>query len=108
MKLSSDRCRLLVSENHNGKIFMKIGGDIIWENLSVKLLGMDVDRGLKMHKHINDICAKANRKLSVLSRMCSFSYLKIKRETFANLLSNPDLNTVLLFGCFAVEKAIVR
>ena len=108
MKLNSDKCRLLVSENHNGKIFMKIGGDIIWENLSVKLLGMDVDRGLKMHKHINDICSKANRKLSALSRMCSFFYLKIKRETFASLLSNPDLNTVVLFGCFAVEKAIVR
>ena len=49
-----------------------MGGDIIWENSSVKLLGMNIDRGLKMDKHIKDIYAKANHKLSVFSRMCSF------------------------------------
>ena len=58
-----------------------------------------------MDKHINDICAKANRKLSVLSRMCSV--LSQSRKNF-QVLSNPNLNTVLLFGCFVAEKAIVR
>ena len=69
MKLNSDKCHLLVSGNHNEEIFMKIGGDIIWENSSVKLLRMKIDRGLKMDKHINDICAKANRKLSVIKNV---------------------------------------
>ena len=82
MKLKSDKCHLLVSGNHNEEIFMKIGGDIIWENSSVELLGTNIDRGLKMDEHINDICAKANRKLIVLSRMCSFLSQNKKRIIF--------------------------
>ena len=79
MELNSDKYHLLVSGNRNEEIFMKIGGDIIWGNSSVKLLGMNIDRGLKMNKHINEICAKANHKLSVLSRMCSFLSQNKKR-----------------------------
>ena len=45
MKLNSDKCHLLVSGNHNEEIFMKIGGDIIWENSSIKLLEMNIDKG---------------------------------------------------------------
>ena len=69
MKLNSDKCHLLVLGNHHEEIFMKIGGDIIWENSSVKLLRMKIDRDLKMDKHINDICAKTNRKLSVIKNV---------------------------------------
>ena len=88
MKLKRGKCHLLVSRNHNEEIFMKIGGDIIWENSSVKLLGMNIDRGLKMDKHINDICAKANRKLSVLSRMCSFLSQNKKRIIFRSFIES--------------------
>ena len=65
MKLNGDKCHLLVPENYTEEIFMKIGADIIWENSFVKLLGMNIDTGLKTEQHINDTCAKANRKLSV-------------------------------------------
>ena len=88
MKLNSDKCHLLVSGNHNEEIFMKIGGEIIWENSSVKLLGMNINRGLKMDKHINDIYAKANWKLSVLSRMCSFLSQNKKRIIFRSFVES--------------------
>ena len=88
MQLNSDKCHLLVSGNHNEEIFMEIGGEIIWENSSVKLLGMNINRGLKMDKHINDIHAKANRKLSVLSRMCSFLSQNKKRIIFRSFVES--------------------
>ena len=88
MKLNSDKCHLLVSGNYDEEILMKIGGDIIWENSSVKLLGMNIDRGLKMDKHINDICAKANCKLSVLSSMCSFLSQNKKRIIFKSFVES--------------------
>ena len=58
------------------------------EKLSVKLLGMNIDRGLKVDKHINDICAKANHKLSVLSRMCSFLCQNKKRVIFKSFVES--------------------
>ena len=110
MKLSSDKCHLLVSGNHNEEIFMKTGGDIIWKNSSVKLLGMNIDRGLKVDKHINDICAKANHKLSVLSRMCSFLCQNKKRVIFKSFAESQFkyYSLTILVGCFVVEKAIIR
>ena len=85
MKLNSDRCHLLVSGHHYEEMFVKIGNDIIWESKSVKLLGITINKELKFDKHVDKICSKANRKLSVLSRMGSF----------LSPLSNHNLNTVL-------------
>ena len=55
-------------------MFVKIGNDIIWESKikSVKLLGITIDKELKFDKHVDKICSKVKRKLSVLSRMRSF------------------------------------
>ena len=69
MKLNSDKCHLLVSGHHYEEMFVKIGNDIIWESKSVKLLGITLDKELKFDKHVDKIYSKANRKLSVLSRM---------------------------------------
>ena len=77
MKLNSDKCHLLVS-GHYEEMFVKIGNDIIWESKSVKLLG----------KHMDKICSKANRKLSVLSRMPSFLSVRKRRIVFKSFIES--------------------
>ena len=47
----------------------QIGKDKIWEDSKGKLLGITIDNSWKFDTHINNICIKANEKLSVLSRM---------------------------------------
>ena len=43
--------------------------DLIWESNNVKLLGITIDRDLKLDKHVLKLCIKANAKISALSRM---------------------------------------
>ena len=45
------------------------GKDKIWEDNEVKYLGITIHNKLKFDTPINNICAKANQKLSVLIRM---------------------------------------
>ena len=42
---------------------------MIWVNRTVKLLGITIDNELKFDEHLTNICIKANRKLTVLTRM---------------------------------------
>ena len=48
---------------------VRIRGDMMWENRTVKLLGITIDNELKFDEHLTNICIKANRKLTVLTRM---------------------------------------
>ena len=42
---------------------------MIWETRTVKLLGITIDNDLKFDEHLNNVCLKANRKLSALIRI---------------------------------------
>ena len=80
MKLNTDKCHLLVSGHKHEKCWVKIGNDQIREESKVKLLGVTIDNKLNFDSHINNICMKANRKLSALSWMNNIlSFLK-KRD----------------------------
>ena len=72
MKLNTDKCNLLVSGNKNGRIWAKLDRDIVWESNNVKLLGITLNNKLKFDKHVSNICSKANRKLSTLTRVAKF------------------------------------
>ena len=50
-------------------MWVRIRSDIIWENRTVKLLGITIDNELKFDEHLTNIYIKANRKLTVLTRM---------------------------------------
>ena len=69
MKMNSDKCHLLVAGHKCKQLWTKIGTDLIWENNSVKLLGITIDNHLKFDKYISFLCATANRKLSALARI---------------------------------------
>ena len=66
MKLNTDRCHLLISDNKNEQMWVKLDRDIVWESNDVKLLGITLDNSLKFDKHVSNIFSKANRKLNTL------------------------------------------
>ena len=63
-------------------ICAKVGNNNIWESNTVKLLGVTIDNQLKFNEHVLNICKKASRKLSALSRMSSFLSFDKKRIIF--------------------------
>ena len=70
--------------------WIKVGDNKTWEKSLVMLLGVTIDNELKFDKYVAEICAKANRKLSVLRRLSKFLCL-INGELFLNLLSKHSL-----------------
>ena len=63
MKRNAEKCHSLISENKFEQMWVRIRDDKIWENRTVKLLGITIDE-LKFDEHLTNICIKANRKLS--------------------------------------------
>ena len=55
--------------NHVGQhISIQVGGEVIWESLKEKLLGVTIDKPLKMNPHVSDLVKKAGTKVTILSR----------------------------------------
>ena len=80
IKLNIDKCHLLISRNKNEHMWAILDRDIVWESNDVKLPGIILDNNLKFDKHEANICSKANRKLSALTRVAKFLPFK-KRHT---------------------------
>ena len=82
MKLNTDKCHLLVSGSKYEHTWVQLGEDKIWENDTVKLLGVTIDNELKFDNHVLNICSKANQKLTALLRMKNFLSLEKRRTLF--------------------------
>ena len=67
--MNAEKCHLFISGNKFEQMWVRIRDDMIWENRTVKLLGITIDNELKFDEHLTNICIKANRKLTVLTRM---------------------------------------
>ena len=63
MKIDSDKFHLFISGNKFEHLWTKIGNNRIWENRTVKLLGITIGNELKFDEHLSNVCLKANRKL---------------------------------------------
>ena len=72
MKLNTYKCHLLISGNKNEQMWAKLDRDKAWQSNDVKSLGITLDNNLKVDKHESNICSKANRKLSALTRVAKF------------------------------------
>ena len=72
MKLNTDKYHHLISGNKNEQMWAKLDRDIVWESNDVKPLGITLNNNLKFDKHVSNICSKANRKVSVLTRVAKF------------------------------------
>ena len=86
MKLNTDKCHLLISDNKNEQIWTKLDRDIVWESNDVKLLGITLGNNLKLDKRVCNICSKANRKLSALTSVAKFLPFKKRRILFKDFI----------------------
>ena len=80
MKLNTDKCHLIIGGNKSEHIWIQLGEDKIWESGQVKLLGVTLDNQLKFDRHVLNICKKAGRKLSALTRMMPYLSFEKKRR----------------------------
>ena len=88
MKLNTDKCHLLMSGSKYEYFWAQIGKDKIWEDNEVKLLGVTINNSLKFETRINDVCTKANQKLSVLSRMGNILNFEQRRRVFKSFFES--------------------
>ena len=79
MKLNTNKCLLLISENKNEQIWAKLDRDIVSESNKVKLLGITLDNNIKFNERVSNICSKANGKLSALTIVGKFLLFKKRR-----------------------------
>ena len=85
MTLNQGKCHLLVSGHKHESVFANIGETRLWEEYCAKLLGIQIDRDLNFKKHVRELCKKAGRKLSMMSRVAKYMSLekrKINMRTF--------------------------
>ena len=86
MMLNEEKCELLVCGYRFEQLWIKVGDNKTWEKSLVKLLGVTIDNELKFDKYVTEICAKANRKLSVLLRLSKFLCLDKRRTLFKSFI----------------------
>ena len=82
IKLITDKCHLLTSRNKNEEMWAKLDRDIVWKSNDVKILRITSDNNLKFAEHLSNICSKANRKITALTRLAKFLPFKKSRILF--------------------------
>ena len=85
MKLNKGKCHLMVSGHKFEHLWVNVGDTKVWESNSNKMLGVLIESNLKFDKHVNDICKKASRKLSALTRLAAilpFQKTRILMKSF--------------------------
>ena len=86
MKFNEEKCELLVCGYRFEQLWIKVGDNKTWEKSLVKLLGVTIANELKFDKFVAEICAKANRKMSVLLRLSKFLCLDKRRTLFKSFI----------------------
>ena len=79
LKLSIEKCHLLISGHKYENVWVKMGDEKIWENAKQKLLGTETERNLNFDDHVISLSKKGGRKLAVLAKLSKFMSFKQKR-----------------------------
>ena len=77
IKLNQDKYHLPVSRYEHDKVWTQIGDEIVWKSNKEKLLGLQIDRSLKLNEYMSLLCKYAN--ISILARLSNFTGIKQKR-----------------------------
>ena len=107
VKPNTDKYHLLVSGNKNRQMLAILDRDIVWESNDIKLLGITLNNKLKFDKQVSNICTKANRKLSTLTRVAKFLTFK-KRLILFKAFTSQNLNIVHSYRYFMEGKLMIR
>ena len=79
MKLNQEKCHLLIAGYRHQLHHANIGSNIIWESPGQKLLGVYIDKNIRLNDHVSNLCKMANQKLSALMRLGRFYNLEQRR-----------------------------
>ena len=99
---------LLLSSHEDVNI--QIANVTIKSSTSQELLGVTIDNKLKFHKHFENICQKASRKLNALARLVNLMDLS-KRRILINAFFNTQFNfcpTIWVFHSRSLNNKIYR
>ena len=88
MKLNTDKCHLLVSGYKHEHTWVKLENEKLWEDSTVKLLGVHIDSQLKFDNHVSIICNKAGWKLSALRRIVQYLSFNKKRTLLKSFIES--------------------
>ena len=97
MKANLGKCHMLLSSTES--LNFQISETVIHNSQSKKLLGVTFDNKLKIEKHINTICQKANSKLNALARITPYMELT-KRHILMNAFFDSQFNYCPLIWMF--------
>ena len=74
----------------NENIWAKLDKDVVWESDNLELLGVTINNNLRFGKYVSNICLKANKKLSALTRVVKF--VPFKKGVFFSIHNFPGGN----------------
>ena len=83
MKANADKCHLLVAKHEN--VSVKLESETITGDISVELLGLDINGNLNCSEHVRKLCTKGNQKFHALARISKYlskNNLRILMKTF--------------------------
>ena len=88
MKLNQDRCHFPPPGHKHEMICVNIGQTKTWESRKQKPLGIIIDRNLRFDKNVLNQCKKAGRKLSALTKNCTFISLERRRTLMKSFIES--------------------
>ena len=76
LTLNADKCHLIVSDHKEEAMYASVGDALLWEENSVKLLGLFVDSKLTFDIHVQTFFKKASQKLTAILRLKNITFRK--------------------------------
>ena len=88
MTVNAEKCHLFITGNKFDQVWVKSRDDMIWENRTVKLLEITIDNELKVGEHLTNICLKADRKLTIFTKIRKYLDFNKVRLLFKSLFES--------------------
>ena len=87
--LNAEKCRLINSVYKYEAMYAKVGDALLWEEHSVKLLGLFIDSDLSFHGHVKVLCKKASQKLYAIARLANVISEHKRKVLIKTLFESP-------------------
>ena len=88
MKSNQSKCHFIFPSNSPELFWIRVGEQVIWESQHEKLLGLGIDKELKFHQHVKNICKKASAKITALARLIKILPLQRKKILFHSFVKS--------------------
>ena len=79
---------MLISGNIHEHLWVKVGGEMIWESTEEKLLGVTIDKNLNFNSHLAAICKKTGHKVTALARLVRLLPFHRRREILKSFIES--------------------